>query len=321
MSLTPRSRAASFRGFTLVELLVVIGIIALLIGILLPTLSRARQAANSVSCLSNQRQIGSAMLMYTHAHNGRLPLAYWNGTTSPGNEGATDWGWLILPDFSNDGGDTYNATATGGGPDKIWEIYTDTDTVVGQGSFAGRVHTYGVHPQLFRFAPGPLESNMTFNPAYAQPGDADDGKKPYKLAQIPRSTDMLLLADNTQIGDLVGPNAWAAYQDLWLLQGNGTSYCMNWAKLDQAMTNWPDGPDAGFNRDYATTGEMLADSGASGNAASMIRYRHNNNTQANLLFADGHAAGIRWKQPGLGGSELKFENFILDDLRNGLKFR
>lgn len=60
-------------GFTLVELLVVIGIIALLISILLPSLSRARQAAQLTVCLSNLRQWGNGMLMYTNTWKGALP--------------------------------------------------------------------------------------------------------------------------------------------------------------------------------------------------------------------------------------------------------
>jgi prepilin-type N-terminal cleavage/methylation domain-containing protein/prepilin-type processing-associated H-X9-DG protein len=60
-------------GFTLVELLVVIGIIALLISILLPSLNKARQAANTVACLANQRSIGQALAIYVSEFKGALP--------------------------------------------------------------------------------------------------------------------------------------------------------------------------------------------------------------------------------------------------------
>jgi prepilin-type N-terminal cleavage/methylation domain-containing protein len=63
-------------AFTLVELLVVIGIIAVLIGLLLPVIGRARENANRTVCLSNIRQLGTAYLAYAQQNKGTIPIGY-----------------------------------------------------------------------------------------------------------------------------------------------------------------------------------------------------------------------------------------------------
>lgn len=87
---SPR-RSQARRAFTLVELLVVIGIIAVLVSILLPALNKARRAANTAACLSNLRQIGQAAVMYANESKGTLPAWGFNQNLPDGSNNGFVW--------------------------------------------------------------------------------------------------------------------------------------------------------------------------------------------------------------------------------------
>jgi prepilin-type N-terminal cleavage/methylation domain-containing protein len=76
------------KAFTLVELLVVIGIIVVLMGILLPVASRAQESARRVKCASNLRQLGQAILAYSSANDGKFPRVYYHHTGTAATDDA-----------------------------------------------------------------------------------------------------------------------------------------------------------------------------------------------------------------------------------------
>src|SRR5207237_2329311 len=102
MSSKPRS------GFTLVELLVVIGIIALLVSVLLPALNKARRAANTIKCAANLRAIGQLVADYTSRYKGTYPASFIyagqqiaNGVQTPDKQtgGGSHWRYVLLPAY------------------------------------------------------------------------------------------------------------------------------------------------------------------------------------------------------------------------------
>lgn len=104
-----RHHSLDRRGFTLVELLVVIGIIALLISILLPSLNKARDQAKMISCAANLKQMGYALAMYAGDNKGNLPLIndvgrsmgkYWDTKDADGGwTGGSKYMWCPKQEF------------------------------------------------------------------------------------------------------------------------------------------------------------------------------------------------------------------------------
>ena len=196
----PRERAA--RGFTLVELLVVIGIIALLVAILLPALTKAREQGNWVACMSNLKQIGNGMLMYANENKGHLPRPASNGNGQFPDDLLL---WRDPPDFSKNIDESVLVPYLAIKGDKLRQLFRcPTDNYQDRPPQAGFTKPY-------RFT---YTMNSEWDEAPGATGPRLTIQRP-KLGQVKRPTEKVLLAEerNPNDGRFVWSNSGSGQPD------------------------------------------------------------------------------------------------------------
>jgi prepilin-type processing-associated H-X9-DG protein/prepilin-type N-terminal cleavage/methylation domain-containing protein len=274
----------SAHAFTLVELLVVIGIIAVLVGILLPALGKARAQANLIKCQSNLRMIGQAVALYAEAYNQYLPA----GETYGGGMSSQNWA-ATLQQILGRNGDVTNATTHGAG--MIGQAFTCPSHLIDPNPNGTQECDYSAHPRLMPYVyviPNVYDTAFTLADEHALRVQFHQ----VKISQVLHGTDIVLVCDGTQVngkqsGDYYGNwSARSAFNDI-----------DNAAYFVRATSSMPGGlaigGDSSPTPDFLaapitvwTLGDDVDGVPTSTVNDGQVSWRHNNAT--NCLFVDGH---------------------------------